>query len=415
MTERHHHHPSVFMFLITPFGAINGYLTVALAYLLAQRNVSVEAIAALIAASFGPNVWKFLWAPFVDTTFTSKTWYVIGTLFTAFAMFTMSVLPMTPQGLPLLTTVVVVGSFAATLVGMATDSLMARCTSEEEKGRAGGWFQAGNLGGGGVGGGLGLVLAQRLSAPWMTGAILAVLCLLCMLALTFVPEPKRDRPHGAVQGVKFVAGDLWKLARARMGFMALFLCFLPIGSGAASGLWSAVARDWRASANTVAMVTGVMGGIVMAIGSLAGGWICDRMNRKAAYAAYGVLQAMCAVGMALSPRDEHMFVVWTTVYAFITGLTYAGFTAFVLEAMGAGAAATKYNLFASLSNFPIMYMTTIDGSAHTRWGASGMLYAEAAIGLTGLITFLLFAAVVRRWWPVHWPERVEAAIPAPIE
>ena len=124
--------------------------------------------------------------------------------------------------------------------------------------------------------------------------------------------------------------------------------------------------------------------------------------------------------MALSPHTERFYVVWTTVYAFITGLTYAGFTAFVLEAMGVGAAATKYNLFASLSNFPIMYMTTLDGRAHTRWGASGMLYSEAAVGLLGLVLFVGFFSAVRRWWPAHWPVTVSTvleptATPAPIE
>jgi MFS family permease len=405
------------MFLITPFGVVGGYLTVALAFLLAKNHVSVEAIAALVAAAMIPNVWKFLWAPVVDTTLSSRTWYLVGSLCTAAGLYAMSALPMTAASLPALTVIVFLANLAATFVGMATDSLMARVTPENEKGRAGGWFQAGNLGGGGIGGGVGLMLAQNLSSPWMSGAILAGLCLLCTATLYFVPEPARPRTHGVLDSVKFVGKDVWQLARARMGFVALFLCFLPIGSGAASNLWSAVASDWRASAESVAMVTGVLGGVVMAVGSLAGGWVCDRMNRKAAYAAYGVLQAMCAVGMALSPHDERMFIVWTTIYAFVTGLTYAGFSAVVLEAMGAGAAATKYNLFASLSNFPIMYMTTLDGSAHTRWGASGMLYVEAAVGLAGLLGFLLFAAAVKRCWPVHWPERVESVPvnPAPIE
>ena len=118
-------------------------------------------------------------------------------------------------------------------------------------------------------------------------------------------------------------------------------------------------------------------------------------------------QALTALGMGLTPHTEHQYVIWTLIYAFVTGLTYAGFTAFVLEAMGHGAAATKFSLFASLSNFPIMYMTTFDGHAHTRWGPSGMLYAEAVVGVAGLLLFLAFAAGVQRWWPARWAQRVE--------
>jgi MFS family permease len=176
--------------------------------------------------------------------------------------------------------------------------------------------------------------------------------------------------------------------------LALILCFLPIGAGAASNLWSAVSSDWHASAHTVELVTGILAGIISALGCLAGGWICDRMNRKAAYVAYGVLQAVTAVSMALAPRTESMYALFTSLYAFMTGLTYAGFSAFVLEAMGKGAAATKYNVFAALSNTPIMYMTNIDGHAHDRHGAAGMLYTEAAWCLGGLVVFGLVAWVI---------------------
>jgi hypothetical protein len=81
-------------------------------------------------------------------------------------------------------------------------------------------------------------------------------------------------------------------------------------------------------------------------------------------------------------------------------LTYAGFTAVVLEAIGLGAAATKYNLVASLSNMPIAYMTVVDGWGHTRWGAAGLLETEAVIGFAGIVVFVAVAmALPRRAMP----------------
>ena len=68
----------------------------------------------------------------------------------------------------------------------------------------------------------------------------------------------------------------------------------------------------------------------------------------------------------------------------------------MLEAIGLGAAATKYNVFASLSNMPIAYMTLVDGWAHTRWGAAGMLFTEAAIGIAGIVVFVAVAMLLPR-------------------
>ena len=400
MPPPRHAHPSVFMFLILPFGAMSGYLTVAVAYLLSHAGLSVEKIATLIAISFIPHTWKFAWAPIADTTLSRKTWYLIGCVVSAAGIWLTGALHADASHLALLTTVVVLSNVAVTFLGMSVESLLAYGTLPEQKGRAGGWFQAGNLGGSGLGGGAGLWLAQTLPAPWMAGALLALACLACSIGLFFVPEPHSEHRVGSIgQSLMNVGRDLWGVAKSRIGFLALVLCFLPIGSGAASQLWSAVAGDWSASANTVALVTGLLSGVVSAAGCLAGGFICDRMDRKAAYAVFGVMQALCAVLMAFAPHSESMYIVFTTVYAFITGLTYAGFTAFVLEAMGMGAAATKYSLFASLSNFPIAYMTTIDGRAHTRWGASGMLITEAAVGMLGLVLFLGVSTAIRRVRP----------------
>ena len=388
------------MFLILPFGVMAGYVTVALAYLFSKAGIPVAQVAALVAVSIVPHTWKFVWAPLVDATLSRKKWYAIANVVSVVGILATGIVPVKAASLPLLTIVILVSNFAVTFLGMATDSLMAYDTPVELKGRAGGWFQAGNLGGAGIGGGVGLWLAQRLPAQWMACAILAGVCLLCCLGLFFLPEPESTIRETTLRKT-FVNlfGDVWSVVKSRRGFLALFLCLLPIGSGAASNLWSAVAGDWRATADTVALVTGVLGGVLSGAGCLLGGWICDRMDRKAGYVLYGVLQAACAVGMAFAPRTQPMYIFWTCLYAVITGLTYAGFTAFVLEAIGTGAAATKYNVFASLSNAPIYYMTLVDGWAYARRGAAGMLNTEAAICILGMLLFVAMVAVVNKLKP----------------
>src|SRR5258706_207846 len=267
------------MVLIIPFGLVTGFISVTLGYLLGHAGVKAEGVAALVAVSFIPQTWKFLWAPVADLTFTRKRWYAFSAVLCAIGLGTLGAIAPVAASLPLLSAVAFGASLATTFLAMSVESLMAYGTAHEEKGRAGGWFQAGNLGGFGVGG-------------------------------------------------------------------------------------------------------------ASAFGCLVGGYWCDRMDRKKAYWVFGLAQAACMIAMAMSPRTEAVYIGYVLLYAFISGLTYAAFSAVVLEAMGLGAAATKYNLFASLSNMPIAYMTLIDGWAHTRWGAGTMLWTEAAIGAAAVLFFM---------------------------
>jgi len=393
-------HPAVFMLLIVPFGAMSGYLNVAVVFLLIQAGVRVDASAALVALSYGPQTWKFLWAPIVDTTLSRKRWYLIGSAVSAIGIYALGAMTAVESSLGLLSLIVLLSSFASTFQAMASESLMAYCTAEKTKCRAGGWFQAGNLGGYGLGGGAGLWLSQRVPPPGIGSLAIALTGLACALALLFVREPPMpDHAESYGRTLRALGPDLWQVARSRRGSLALLICFLPIGTGAASNLWAGVAGDWHASAETVALVTGVLGGVVSMFGCLGGGYLADRMNRKAAYALYGVLLTLCAVAMALSPRTESMYVVFTMTYAVVNGFCYAAFSAVALEAIGRGAAATKYNLFASLSNMPIGYMTAVHGWAAVRWGAGGMLNCEAVVAVVAVLLFTCVAALATRSSP----------------
>jgi MFS family permease len=397
-------HPSVFMVLIIPFGVMAGYVSVTIAFLFTKAGIPLVQVAPLVAMSLFPNIFKFVWAPLVDTTLTVKTWYILSNIITGLGIFLTAILPIKVESLTLMTVIIFLASFANTFLAMATESLVAYDTPDNLKGRASGWLQAGNLGGLGLGGGAGLWLAARLPSAWMGGAIIAIACLLCSIGLIYLSEPKSTiRTESYLKTIGNLNRDIWAVIKSRMGFLALFLCFLPIGSGAASNLWSAVSKDWSASADTVALIIGVLGGLLSAIGCLIGGFICDRMDRKKGYIVFGIIQALCAVGMAYSPRTQQMFILWTSLYAVSTGLTYAGFSAFTLEAIGKGAAATKYNVFASLSNAPIYYMIYIDEWAHGKWSAFGMLNAEVIMALIGVTLFVSLFVSVNKMKPAILP------------
>ena len=395
-----HVHPSIFMFLYLPFGVFQGYVSVTLGFLLTNAGVSLAGVASIVSLPFIPNILKFLWAPLVDTTITVKKWYSIANIGTAIGILATCLVPHTSNFLTLLMVIVFLASLANTVIAMTTESLIAQDVPNELKGRAGGWLQAGNLGGFGLGGGAGIWLAERISVEWISGAIIAFICLLCGIGLLLLKEPTPfKREENYLKTVGSLVKDIWILIKSRAGFLVLILCFLPIGSGAASNLWSSISKDWNASPDAVALAIGVVGGVSSAIGCLLGGWICDLMDRKKAYILFGLLEGACALSMALSPRTQLMFIIWTSVYAITIGLAFAGFSAFVLEAIGKIGAATKYNVFAALSNIPIYLMIFVDEWAHNKWSATGMLMAETIMPVIGAILFISVYLWVNRLEP----------------
>jgi MFS transporter, PAT family, beta-lactamase induction signal transducer AmpG len=382
----------VFMVLLMPFGISSGYVSVTLAFLLSRAGMHTAALAAVVSLSIWPQTWKMIWAPLVDTLLNARQWYVIGALSTGLTVLALGLVSATHNATVLLTLLVVISSLASTMVSMSSELFMAHGIEDERKGAISGWSQAGNLGGAGVGGGLGLYLAQRVAAPWEAAAAVGLLCIACIAGLVWVDEPERGprRPR-YVESLADVARDVWAVMRSRLGLLAFVLMVLPIGSGGASGVWSAIAGEWRADADIVALVTGVLSGIVSLVGAVLAGFLCDRMDRWIAYCVFGAALAGVAVAMALLPRTPEIFSVCTLAYALVLGACYAGYSAVVLEAIGKGAAATKFNLLAAASNVPVAAMTDIDGVFHDRYGTNAMLYSEAAVALLAITGFALLA------------------------
>ncbi|HVV88267.1 MAG TPA: MFS transporter [Kofleriaceae bacterium] len=418
-----HVRPWLWGLLYLPFGVTSGFVSVTLAYLLAYGNpphlsfgglymanlmpprwgvfwgrVPDSTIAGLVALNLLPHTWKFFWSPVADVTLTRKRWYTLSNLVSTATIVGIAFTPIRAPSLGVISALVFFNSLAITVLGMAVEGLMAHATPPEERGRAAGWFQAGNLGGSGVGGGVALLLAQHVSSK-VAFLATAGLCLACQYILTLVPEETRVDHVGTFfrrfgHALAEVGKDLWSMLASRRGIIAVLLVFLPIGSAAASGLFSAMASNWNASAELVSM-TGWVGGLVAVVGSLLGGWMSDGVGRRTAYILSGLILAAFAAGMGLAPRNAATYTIFVLLYNLGSGIAYGCFTGFVLSVIGKGAVATKYNALASLSNVPIWYMTLVLGWASTKHGQVHMLYVDALSEVAGVVLLILMLVIVR--------------------
>jgi len=392
-------HPVVFALLYAPFGATAGFVIVTMAFLATKRGLSIQQGAELVALQYVPQIWKFLWAPVADATLSRHRWYLVSVVLCAAGMFAMATVPLGPSTFTLMQGIVLLSSLASTFLCFAVEAMVAHLTPTEDMGRVSGWLHAGNLGGTGIGGGLGLWLATVLPFAWETGLALAVLTLGCAAVLPCVPEiPADDLGASIGATVRHTVAELWKVMRRRDGALCALLCILPLGTGAASAVLgqAEVAAIWGVGAATVSLIQGFLGGAVSMAGCIAGGYGCLRLGARGGYATYGGLMALTTLAMALLPETPTVYVIGNLAYQFVTGLTYAAFTAFVLEAIGAKLAATKYNGFASISNTPIWYMGLLLAAAQTQFGARGMLATESVFGVVGI---LVFVAATRVWRP----------------
>ncbi len=396
MTAAKPPHPVVYTVLYFPFGALGGFIAVALTFLGTKHGLSISESAFLGAASLMMNWLKWLWAPLVDTTLTPRLWYLIAALGSALGVLGLAAIPLSIETLPILIGLAIGAGFINSIIGMSVEAMMAAITPVDQIGRVSAWFQAGNLGGAGIGGGLGLLLLETLPEPWMTGAILGASFIACGLMLRFLPDTGRHHRDSVGTAMQQVFSDIKGMMKTQGGLLSAIICFLPIGTGAAQGVLTqaAVAGSWGAGETEVAFVQGFTAGIVNMIGCFIGGWLCIRFTPRAVYAAVGLGLAVIATGMALVPAVTESYIVGNLVYSLAVGLSYAAFTAVVLDAIGAGSAATKYTLYATLSNFPIWWVGLV--LAFVAEGSNGqmMLYTEAGLGVLGIALFLLARKIV---------------------
>ncbi len=200
-------------------------------------------------------------------------------------------------------------------------------------------------------------------------------------------------------GCRAIGADLLHTLLSRDGWTGLVICAVPVGAGALTNLFSGMGQAYGASENVVALINNLLGGVVGAVGAVAGGFLADRMNRRLAYAIAGGLTACAAFAMYLGPLTPATYVWGTLGYNFANGVAFSTLAALILDMVGhSPAAATKYTAFIAVANVAGSYVTWIDGlgSEVRGMGVRGAVLFDALLTLAGIAVLLAMVGVTRR-------------------
>jgi PAT family beta-lactamase induction signal transducer AmpG len=401
--------------LVLPFGLAVGFAQIAVPYQLRARGADMTTIGFISFVTGVPHFLKFFWSPAIDAGWPRRRWLLASIALTAGSLGLAALVPPSVEAhlgpftlLAVYTALLTIAQAGAATSSSAVLALMAQTLTPDAKGKASGWQTAGSLAGTSIGGAL-LTWCLTHLAPPVTALVIVSLCAVSALPVLSLHEPTPAK-HPLGQLLLDLLRDVWASVRAREGWTALVICLAPVGTGALLNLVSGLAHDYAGDDATreqlAEVVSGVLGGIVQAAGALVGGYVCDRMNRRLAYALFGGLTGAAAVGMMIGPATPVAFTVGCLAYSFATGLCYAAFYAFILETVSGGAGlATKVSLFVSASNVPLAYVSWLDGAAYdwaVAWshdparGRFGMCSMDAVASFVGIGILLAMLLVVRR-------------------
>ena len=387
--------PFFYLFTSATGGIVAGFVVITLGNVLSTKGVPVAQIAGMIGLTLLPSTLRFLIGPLIDLVLTPLKWIAICTVAIFISMLALAFTPLSIEAMPMVDVLAFILGCTGNAKICAISAAMARTTDNARRGAVAGWSNAGMLGGSSLGGGAGLWMVTHVGGVPVAGLVLAILGAVLILPAFWMRMPPLVHSPGVTPKLREIGGVLWALIRVRRGILVVLVCVIPCAVGAAMNLLPAVARDWRASANMVALFTS-LGGLAVMAGCILVGYLCDLYPRRIVYVWSGLAFAVTEAAMALAPHTPAWFAGMLLVNNFALGLGYAGIAAVIYDCLGERAAATVGTVLGSLCNLPLVFMTVVVGRVQTAHGSNAMLMVEAVVAV---VVLAAYSALAWLWKP----------------
>ncbi len=292
---------ALFTLLYLSEGAPIGFIWWALPTILRTAGVDVPRITALTAMLVLPWVFKFLWAPLVDSMRTPR-WGFRAWIISAQLAMGATLLPLIwlhPVGqFQWWSVLLLLHAFCAATQDVAIDALAINLVPEHQRGSLNGCMQAGMLVGRSAFGGGALLVASVSGIAWVIVAL--VVCIwMTLVCVIFVREPPAT--FGISRRLTDFRQHLQAALRRRATWLGLAFALVSASAFEATGqLAGPFLVDRGVSDRTIGLFFGLAVVSATLVGGLIGGKLSDRWGRIRAVAIFLVGFVAMIAGLAFT-------------------------------------------------------------------------------------------------------------------
>jgi len=380
----------LFGVLIAPTAMLShGLVSGTLSLLLRQQGVGLARCASIVSLLTLPFVINFLWSPITDFGLRRRNWIMVAAAVAGALVVAAFYMP--DLASPIAIALLFVSSCFGQLVLVSCGGMMGLLSSESARRRAGSYYQAGGLAFGAAGVFVISMLAGRLNLHALSWVIAGMVALPGLAALAAPVQEKIVRES--------FGEELRRIGREfRRTFLrweavpyTLLLCS-PLGTGAAIGLLTGLAKDYQVSAHQVAWMNGLAALVLTPAGAVAASRLPVRMKSTIGFLATSAVNAGTLVILWVGPLRPATYFVSTTLFLFTIGACYAMYTSVALDFLGDSgkSGCARFSIINSIGNGPVTYMDWLDGRGYAQWGPRGLPATDAVLGLAAAGLWMVY-------------------------
>lgn len=354
-------------------------------------KVDVEKITSITALLVFPWIFKFIWAPLVDSfrskRFGFKAWIFFSQL--AMGASLVPLLFISPvTHLHYWIIFLVIHSLAAATQDVAIDAMVINSVANNERGMLNGYMQAGMLTGRSVFGGGALIMMSSFGLNTVMILLIASI-MITMSLLLFVREPEfivtnERRRHELFKNLKLA------FSKRNTWLVILFALTGAAAFEAAGGLAGPFLTDLKVSTEKIGFFFLVPVVASMLIGGLIGGWWSDQRNRKKTvrFFIYGFTFFVLLAGIIklTSPVSDPMpyYIAFTGMYLFVGMFTASSYALF-MDQTNPRIGATQFSTYMAATNGCEAWTVWAAGSITGLWDYSIAFIVMAFVSLLSLL------------------------------